>query len=300
MDGEVILQGTRLAEKQFLNFQQIGIVTDHDDAYTVPLVFDYLEGYFAGDAISDEIGIFTINGNDCKKDAFTVFRIRPWIDADTVLKFQKKQLLGLLAEQMLKTIDKQAIETVLSSLNSQILNPIEDFLRPHGLSVYCENLNFSLVSKIIDLRKDDNNDMNVGYTQYQLKVLLVDIISKLKSDTYKLLLWELPEYGISPSEFDSLMNQFKLLSADIDNTFIYTKNFDICSYFDNIYSYHLCKRGKIRGMDDYDEFEQILLDEGIGLNSNSISSQLICALFDKWRFETTYHVVCQALFSDNQ
>ena len=64
MDGEVILRGTRLNENQFLNFQQLSIVTDHDDAYTVPLVFDYLDGYFVGDDIADEISLFTMNGDE--------------------------------------------------------------------------------------------------------------------------------------------------------------------------------------------------------------------------------------------
>lgn len=299
MDGEVILRGTRLNENQFLNFQQLAIVTDHDDAYTVPLVFDYLDGYFVGDDIADEISLFTMNGDNCKKSTFTVFRIRPWIDADTVLKFQKKQLLGLLTEQLLKTVEKQDIDNVLSSLNGKILSPIEDFLRTHGFSVYCENLNFSLVSKIIDLKKDEINDTTTGYTQYQLKSLLIDIVSKLKTDNYKLLLWELPEYAVSSSEFSLLMKQLRDMSSDIDNIIVYTKNLDICNYFGNIYSYHLCKNGKIRGMDDYDEFEQILLDEGVGADLEIIRSQFIRALFDKWQFETTYTVVCKELFSDN-
>lgn len=208
-------------------------------------------------------------------------------------------MLGKIVERIYKEISLPEREKCFNQLNSVILSPINELLSRYNL--ICEsNMNdFWSFSKVIDLL---SNDMEMYGTfeersQYDLKYMLVDLFAELDAGKKKLLLFDLPEQGLSTEEFYALLNYLNIKCSNIDNIIVYTQSSAIINIYEKPLCYHLVKDNQIWGMDDYDEIEALLLEESGSINFLEKEREFIQSLFNRSLFETNYKEISDLFFS---
>jgi len=126
------------------------------------------------------------------------------------------------------------------------------------------------------------------HSQYQAKKFFLDLISKLVTEKPKLLLFELPEYGLDDSEIKALFHS--LINVDnIENVLIYTNSKEILEYVRDIYAYHIIKAGSILGFDDYDEMELLISDKFYnGKSKEQLLDELLKAVFNETEYNEKF------------
>lgn len=301
MEGELVLSGYRLLEPVHINLQTVTIMVLQDDFRTMPTIFEFIERYFDKRRFSQQYPFNTVNLNNrvCRDDEFEILYIPSRIDSTELFKIAKKSLLGKITERIYKEISLSEREKCFNQLNSVILSPINELLSRYNL--ICEsNMNdFWSFSKVIDLL---SNDMEIYGTfeersQYDLKYMLVDLFAELDAGKKKLLLFDLPEQGLSTEEFYTLLDYLNKKCSNIDNIIVYTQSSAITDIYERPLCYHLVKDNQIWGMDDYDEIEAFLLEDCGSINFLEKERRFIQSLFNRSLFETDYKEISDLFFS---
>lgn len=293
MDGILFLEGYKLKHRLCLNLQKHTVLLSHADMYTPAIMFDLIERYFNKKNFSDtylEQGIhIALNEKNLAPTDFQVWRIRPWINMENEIKIVKKTLLGQYLEQLYQ--DKEDIfARIAHTIETELLAELNDKLSRYGMRLDCEEQNIFNFSKMLSLgtyRAEE--EIQLGeHNQYQAKKFLLEMIDALTTKKPKLLLVELPEYGLDKDELTAWLEAF-VHTSNIANSIIYTQSEEILRYIDDIYAYHLCKDHRIMGFDDYDEMEEMLLDlTGRQYSTEQLKHQLLTDLFNERAYEQKY------------
>lgn len=284
MDGTLLLAGYKLKQKLYLNLQKHTLLITHSDYYTPVIIFDLLERYFTKKDFSDKYlreGIkIKLNNDNLVPSDYIVYRLKPIIDLEAEIKIVKKTILGQLLEQQYR--DKEEVfENITKTMNIELLPEINAMLETYGIKVCCMEQNIFNFSKILsfDSYLGSEEIFFKEHSPYKAKMLLLDMLCKLKTDKPKLLLIELPEYGLDSCEIKSFFSALMQVK-EIENMIIYTNSKEVLQYIRDIYSYHLIRDGSILGFDDYDEMEVILADKFLGTRSEAqLLDDLLTAIF---------------------
>lgn len=301
MEGELVLSGYKLLEPVHINLQTVTIMVPQDDFRTMPTIFEFIERYFDKRRFSQQYPFNTVNLNNrvCRDDEFEILYIPSRIDSTELFKIAKKSLLGKIAERIYKEISLSEREKCFNQFNSVILSPINELLSRYNLICKSNMNDFWSFSKVIDLL---SNDMEMYGTfeersQYDLKYMLVDLFAELDTGKKKLLLFDLPEQGLSTEEFYDLFDYLNKKCSNIDNIIVYTQSSAITKIYEKPLCYHLVKDNQIWGMDDYDEIEALLIEESGSINFLEKERQFIQSLFNRSLFEKEYKEISDLFFT---
>lgn len=303
MDGELVLSGYKMDEPIHINLQSVSILVPQNDFRTVTIVFDFIQRYFDKRRFSNryQLNSLRINNTECRDDEFQVLYIRPYIDTTDLFKLAKKSLLGQVAETVYSNISIEEKGNCFRLLHDTLLDPINTLLKNYKLTCECTPADFWTLSKIIDLVSYDE-DLYSSFderSQYDLKVMLIDLFAKVVGKKKKLLLLELPEYGLSNTEYESLMELINNQRERIHASLIYTQNDNIIKIFNSPLQYHIVKQNYIWGMEDYDEMELYIhgyYNDG-HINFALGDEEFLYSIFNKAQFETEYKDLSVQFFS---
>lgn len=301
MDGELVLSGYKLLEPVHINLQDITIIVPQDDFKTMPVIFEFIERYFDKRRFSQQyqFSMLQINNRDCRDDEFEILYIPPRVDSSEIFKIAKKSLLGKLTEKVYKEISLSERENCFNQLYTTIFTPINKLLSKYNLICEYNANDFWSLSKLIDLLSNDVGLYSAfdERSQYDLKYMLIDIFAQLDNGKKKLLLLDLPEYGMSNDEFYSLLDCLNKNNSNINNSIIYTQSCNITTVYEKPLCYHIVKNNQVWGMDDYDEIESLLLDAGGNLNFSEKEQQFVRSLFNRSIFESDYKEINDLFFT---
>lgn len=293
MDGILFLEGYKLKHRINLNLQKHTVLLSHSDMFTPVILFDLIERYFNKHNFSDtylEQGIhIRLNEKTLAPTDFQVWRISPWVNIEEEIKIVKKTLLGQYLEQLYR--DKEDVfMRIEQTIEAEILHELNEMLSSYDMRISCDEQNIFNFAKMLSLDTYLSEEKILGgeYSQFQAKKFLLDMIDRLQTKKPKLLLVELPEYGLDQEELRTWLELFAN-TKNIANSILYTQSPAILSYIDDIYAYHLCKDYRVMGFDDYDEMEDILLDlTGRQYREEELKKQLLMDLFDEKTYERKY------------
>lgn len=293
MDGILFLEGYKLKHRINLNLQKHTVLLSHSDMFTPVILFDLIERYFNKRNFSDtylEQGIhIRLNEKTLAPMDFQVWRISPWVNIEEEIKIVKKTLLGQYLEQLYR--DKEDVfMRIEQTIEAEILHDLNEMLSSYDMRISCDEQNIFNFAKMLSLGTylSEEAILSGEYSQFQAKKFLLDMIDRLQTKKPKLLLVELPEYGLDQEELRTWVELFAN-TKNIANSIIYTQSPAILSTIDDIYAYHLCKDYRVMGFDDYDEMEDILLDfTGRQYQAEEIKKQLLIDLFDEKTYERKY------------
>lgn len=296
MDGILLLTGYKLKQQIYLNLQKYTLLVTHSDYYTPVVIFDLLESYFTKNNFSDKYlntGIqISLNNDKLISSDYIVYRLKPMIDLEAEIKIVKKTILGQFLEQ--KYRDKNTLfENINNVINIEVVDEINTILENYDLKVCCSEQNIFNFAKLLTLNSyfDNEEILFREHSQYQAKKFLIDLICKLETDKPKLLLLELPEYGLDSNEVRQLFSYITQIN-NIESVIIYTNSKECIEHIKDIYAYHVIKRGSVLGFDDYDEMETLLEDKTCGTKSKE---QLIENLLEILFAETEYNKIFGAI-----
>lgn len=301
MDGELVLSGYKLLEPVHINLQDITIIVPQDDFKTMSVIFEFIERYFDKRRFSQQyqFSMLQINNRDCRDDEFEVLYIPPRVDSSEIFKIAKKSLLGKLTEKVYKEISLSERENCFNQLYTTIFTPINKLLSKYKLICEYNANDFWSLSKLIDLLSNDTGLYSAfdERSQYDLKYMLIDIFAQLNNGKKKVLLLDLPEYGVSNDEFYSLLDCLNKNNSNINNSIIYTQSCNITTVYEKPLCYHIVKNNQVWGMDDYDEIESLLLDAGGNLNFSEKEQRFVRSLFNRSIFELDYKEINDLFFT---
>ena len=292
MDGTLFLEGYKLKYRISLNLQQHTILLSHSDMFTPTVLFDMIERYFNKQNFSDtyQKGVhLRLNEKKLSPTDFQVWRIHPTVNAEEEIKIAKKTLLGQYLEQLYR--DKQEIfERIGHNIETELLRELNMMLARYDMRLDCDEQNIYTFAKMLSLStyQDEEEILSGEYSQYQAKTFLLDMIDNIKTKKPKLLLVELPEYGLDREE---LQAWFALLMSkqQIENSIIYTQSKEILHHIEDIYAYHLCRDYRVLGFDNYDEMEEMLLDNDHWERSpQELKSRFMNDLFNEEEYQQKY------------
>ena len=276
MDGIFFLEGYKLKHRIVLNLQKHTVLLSHSDMFTPPVLFDMIERYFNKQNFSDVYQTnvhIRLNEKKLSPTDFQVWRIRPTVNVEEEIKIAKKTLLGQYLEQLYR--DKQNIfERIGHTIETELLQDLNRKLGQYGMRLDCDEQNIFNFSQLLSLGTyTAEEEILFGeYNQYQAKKLLLDMIDALEMKRPKLLLAELPEYGLDHEELQAWFTAL-MQTKQIANSIIYTQSKEILNHIEDIYAYHLCKDYRILGFDDYDEMEEMILDNDCHRHSPEVIKQ---------------------------
>lgn len=282
MNGELLLKGYKFSEKIILNLQSKTVLAG-EDTFTAFEIFNMLESYFNRKAFSDYYldkgAIMILNGNKLSGEEFAVFRLRPTVNLTEELKINKKSLLGQVLYALFP-VDSESIPLIADVVETNLLSHLNALTEGYGVSFESQvNDIFSLAKILLPLAKEeDGQEISLNeHDQYYCKAMMLDFIARLKVNKKKLLLVELPEYGLRAEETVKLLKLLSLTS--IDNVIIYTHNIEIRKVIPHVYNYNVVKDGKLYGFDDYDELETQLKDVLINSSDEQVEQKVIEYIF---------------------
>lgn len=282
MNGELLLKGYKFPEKRILNLQDKTILTGDDD-FTAFEIFNMLESYFNRKAFSDHYldrdTVLILNGNKLSGDEFAVFRLHPSVDLSEELKISKKSILGQVVIELFPIQDIN-FSPITSALEICLLKELNSLTAKFGVSYIYEGEDIFPLAKILvpTVKEQGGQDILAKeHDQFYCKSMLVDLVSKLKSKKKKLLLVELPEYGLRCDETKIFFGL--LVAASIDNIIIHTHNKDIIQFVPRIFNYNVLNKGKVVGFDDYDQLEKELTNVLIGSPKEDIEQRVMKYIF---------------------
>lgn len=278
MDGELLLTGYKFKEKLSLNLQSKTILTG-DDTFTIHEIFNMIDNYFNRQAFSDfylDTGVvMVLNGNILRADEFAVFRLSPIIDLSGELKVSKKSILGQVI-RVLFDHSSDELQHVEQTLERKVLSKINTITSEYGVSFSFEADDIFNLAKILQpivTEKSGHQVLINEHDQYQCKTFLIDLIGQIQIKKKKLLLVELPEYGLREAEVPQILNM--LAQSPIDNVIIYTRRLEMAIAVPSIFNYHLSRDYKILGFDDYDELDKELKELLIDCSTKEIELKVI-------------------------
>ena len=293
MDGILFVNGYKLKQRICLNLQKHTVIIAHSDMYTPTILFDLIERYFAKQNFSDTYlkqGIhIRLNEKVLPPSALCVRRIRPTVNIEDELKIVKKTILGQYLEQLYRN-QEDLFGRIGSTVETELLKNLNAILSQYDLRAECSEQNIFSFAKLLTLGTyQSKEEILLGeYSQLQAKKLLLELTNGLETAQPKLLLVELPEYGLDKQELHIWLTA--LMEADrIENIIIYTQSQEILRYIEDIYAYHLCRDYRILGFEDYDEMEEMILDyECRRQTPEQIQKTLLTDLFDERTYQKRY------------
>lgn len=301
MDGELVLSGYKLLEPVHINLQDITIIVPQDDFKTMPVIFEFIERYFDKRRFSQQyqFSMLQINNRECRDNEFEILYIPPRVDSSEIFKIAKRSLLGKLTEKVYKEISLSERENCFNQLYTTIFTPINKLLSKYNLICEYNANDFWSLSKLIDLLSNDVGLYSAfdERSQYDLKYMLIDIFAQLDNGKKKLLLLDLPEYGVSNDEYYSLLDCLNKNNSNINNSIIYTQSCNITTVYEKPLYYHIVKNNQVWGMEDYDEIESLLLNVGGNLNFSEKERQFVRSLFNRSIFESDYKEINDLFFT---
>lgn len=293
MDGMLLLDGYKLKQAVYLNLQKRTILITHSDYYTPVVMFDLLERYFCKKDFSEKylqsnIQI-SLNNNKLMPTDYIVYRIKPVIDLEAEIKIAKKSILGQFFEQRYR--DQEVVfHNISEAMETEILAEINDTLATYGMRICCQEQNIFNFAKMLALNcyVEGEEILFKEHSQYQAKKLLLDLLNKITTEKPKLLLLELPEYGLDSRETKKLFHC--LINIDnIENMLIYTNSQEVLEYVEDIYAYHVIKAGSILGFDDYDEMELLFADKFHNKkNDEQLLNELLKVIFNEAKYNEKF------------
>jgi len=260
MNGELLIKGYKFPKTCILNFQDRTVITG-DDTFTIFELFNMLENYFCkkdfSDYYLDKGTLLILNGNVLSGDEFIVFRLSPMVSLAEELKITKKSILGQVVSSLFEDKDERTV-ALSEAIETNILKYINPLTKAFGISFVSETEDIFTISKIIKPSVEHNKKdiLFKENNQFHNKSFLINLISKVKTNKKKLLLVELPEYGLKDKELQDFLQI--LVKASIDNIVIYTNRVEVTKTIPDIYNYNISKKGELHGFDDYDELESKL------------------------------------------
>jgi hypothetical protein len=278
MNGELLLNGFKFPEKLTLNLQNMTVLTG-EDSFLAFEIFNMLESYFSrknfSDYYLDNNTVLVLNGNKLSGSEFVVFRLSPVANIAEELRLSKKSLLG----QAMQVVLDEHIDSMpdfIMTLQNLVLNPLNAITSSYGVSFGCENPDIFTISKILQpvIKEAGGQEiLQQELNQFQCKTMLLDLITRIKTTKKKLLLIELPEYGLTTAE----INQFfkMLIIAPLDNVILYTRRYEIYKQLPQIFNYNVLNGGKLYGFDDYDELEKELQQVLVNSSLEDIQKKVI-------------------------
>lgn len=287
MNGELLLKGYKFPEKLVLNFQDKTVLTG-EDTFTAFEIFNMLENYFNRKAFSDHYldqgTVLILNGNKLSGDEFAVFRLRPVVDLAEEIKITKKSIFGQVIQAIFADTNNK-LPLITESLQSDILNPLNALTENYRVSYVYEGNDIFSIAKILQpvVKESGGQDILVKeHDQFYCKTMLLDFIERLQINKKKLLLVELPEYGLRQSEVVEFFNL--LAKTAIDNIIVYTNIMEISKVIPQVYNYNVINNGKLSGFDDYDQLEMMLQNLVVDYSEDQIQQKVLeCILKSKPR-----------------
>ncbi len=284
MNGELLLKGYKFPRQLVLNFLDRTVITG-EDTFTAFEIFNMLENYFSRKTFSDYYldkgTVLILNGSMLSCEEFAVFRLRPTINLAEELKISKKSIVGQAAAALFPE-SKSSFAPIVDAVRQCLLDPLNKLTGDYGLSYNCDDSDIYTFAKILQpvVKCTAGHDVLAReHDQFYCKAMLLDLIAKLKINKKKLLLIELPEYGLKENEVPALLNQLK--AAAIDNILLYTAKAEICKIIPQIYNYNVVKNGKVYGFDDYDRLERMLQDLYINSSEEEIQQKVLEYIFQR-------------------
>ena len=271
MDGELLIKGYKFDNDIRINLQSKTVIVG-DNSFIVYEVFNMLEKYFNKKDFSEYylnnnttviINELKLSGNE-----FIVFRMKPLCDVNEELKLTKKSFAGKYFNEEFSKFNY--IEDLKKSLNSNILDNLNNNLKKYNIEYDIDELDFFDIAKLISpnvYNSDGDEILFNEQNQFFIKCFLLNFINQLKTEKKIMLLIELPEYGLNNSEITELFKVINELS--IDNVIVYTNDKSIIDIIKNIFSYHSTYKNQLCGFDDYD-----LLEEEFMLKNNISRSSI--------------------------
>lgn len=271
MDGELLIKGYKFDNDIRINLQSKTVIVG-DNSFIVYEVFNMLEKYFNKKDFSEYylnnnttviINELKLSGNE-----FIVFRMKPLCDLNEELKLTKKSFAGKYFNEEFSKFNY--IEDLKKSLNSNILDNLNNNLKKYNIEYDIDELDFFDIAKLISpnvYNSDGDEILFNEQNQFFIKCFLLNFINQLKTEKKIMLLIELPEYGLNNSEITELFKVINELS--IDNVIVYTNDKSIIDIIKNIFSYHSTYKNQLCGFDDYD-----LLEEEFMLKNNISRSSI--------------------------
>lgn len=284
MDGELLMKGYKFSNKLMLNLQDKTIVTG-SDGFIAYEMFNMIERYFNRKNFSehylDQGTVLILNGNRLSGGEFVVFRIPPIVNLAEELKISKKSIIGQGLQAVFCDEEEQMIK-LLTSIEVNLLRPMNETMAGYGISYNCEGADFFTLAKILyPVVREKNGDelLLQEQDQFYSKAMLIDFIARLKTDKKKLLLLEMPEYGVREELLPEL---FRLVAnASIDNSIIYTMRKEVTVTIGQVYNYHVIKNGKIYGFDDYDRLEKQLQEIFMTKEREELETMVLKYIFQR-------------------
>ena len=265
MDGELLIKGYKFDNDIRINLQSKTVIVG-DDSFIVFEVFNMLEKYFNKKDFSEYYlnnnTTLVINELKLSGNEFIVFRMKPLCDLNEELKLTKKSFAGKYFNEEFSKFNY--IEDLKKSLNSNILDNLNNNLKNYNIEYDIDELDFFDIAKLISpnvYNSDGDEILFNEQNQFFIKCFLLNFINQLKTEKKIMLLIELPEYGLNKSEITELFKVINELS--IDNVIVYTNDKSIIDIIKNIFSYHSTYKNQLCGFDDYD-----LLEEEFMLKNN--------------------------------
>ena len=271
MDGELLIKGYKFDNDIRINLQSKTVIVG-DNSFIVYEVFNMLEKYFNKKDFSEYYlnnnTTLVINELKLSGNEFIVFRMKPLCDLNEELKLTKKSFAGKYFNEEFSKFNY--IEDLKKSLNSNILDNLNNNLKKYNIEYDIDELDFFDIAKLISpnvYNSDGDEILFNEQNQFFIKCFLLNFINQLKTEKKIMLLIELPEYGLNNSEITELFKVINELS--IDNVIVYTNDKSIIDIIKNIFSYHSTYKNQLCGFDDYD-----LLEEEFMLKNNISRSSI--------------------------
>ena len=255
MNGELCVKGYKFSKALHINLQKNTVITG-DDAYVGYELFNMLENFFNKQSFSDgflDAGMAVVlNGNMLSGSEFAVYRIPPVVNIGEELKITKKSILGQMLDGS-GCIDDAAVSCVKNLIDETIIAKIQQSMGSFGVSLSLDELNLFNLAKIFRtciIGESGQEVLPQEWGQFQCKSFLLHLLENQRTAKKKIVLVELPEYGMREQERVAWFD--RLACSTLDNIMVYTKDMQICRAIPDIFSYHVVRNNTIYGFDDYD------------------------------------------------
>lgn len=300
MIGDMQIESRNLAHFESINLQEVTILVGEDTGVGNQVLRSIYCYFNSGE--KSNIGNSTtirINGEIIATDAYEVLYLSPNIDAEYFIKITKKSLLGNCLENIFDDISEEVKEHGFLEFKTVLLAQLNDKCHELGIKGVMSDINFSLISKILDWEFTDGRLLNELGT-FELKILAINLFRRLPTRKKKLLIVDLPEYGISEYEYEGLLHLIRENSKVINNTIIYTGRKNIINEWSSIYHYHFISKNHIWGMEDFDEILYDIMEYTGKTDEKSITEEFVTQIFHEEQFMNQYpYLISKYFMLDN-
>ena len=289
MDGELCVKGYKFNKSLHLNLQKNTVITGDDDFIGHEL-FNMLESFFNKQNFSDGVldaGLAVIlNGNRLSGSEFAVYRIPPVVNIGEELKITKSSILGKMLEGS-SCVEDAALLHIKSIIEETVITKVLQSIGSSGVSISLDELNLFSIAKLFRtyiINETGQEVLPQEWGQFQCKSFLLHLLENQQTAKKKLLLVELPEYGMREQERAEWFDH--LACSTMDNIMVYTKDMQIGRAVPDIFSYHIVQNNTIYGFDDYDVLELQLREVMPHKETPDITKRVMRYIFNRDAYKT--------------